>query len=106
MGWHARSGATPSSRSGSSGSGKYRTLVKRTYRVCVRTVGIVALCLGALVMVAALRLMEGPVDLDFLKARLIAAADVPGNETKPEVDRISLEWGGVSQPMRLLFTGL
>src|SRR5258708_4538726 len=57
-------------------------------------------------MIAALRLMEGPVDLDFLKARIIAAADVPGNDIKPEVDRISLEWGGISQPMRLVFTGL
>src|SRR6188474_1910662 len=73
-----------------------QALVRRTYRVCVRTVGVVVLCLAALVMIAALRLMQGPVDLDFLKARIIAAADVPGNETKPEVDRISLEWGGVS----------
>src|SRR6185369_16553589 len=27
-------------------------------------------------------------------------------DIKPEVDRISLEWGGVSQPMRLVFSGL
>ena len=74
--------------------------------MCVRTVGAVVLCLAALVMIAALRLMQGPVDLDFLKARIIAAADVPGNDIKPEVDRISLEWGGISQPMRLVFTGL
>lgn len=83
-----------------------QALVRRTYRVCVRTVGIVVLCVAALVMMAALRLMEGPVDLDFLKPQIIAAADVPGNETRPEVDRISLEWGGVSQPIRLVFTGL
>jgi hypothetical protein len=74
--------------------------------MCVRTVAAVVLCLGVLVMIAALRLMEGPVDLDFLKARIIAAADVPGNDMKPQVDRISLEWGGISQPMRLVFTGL
>ena len=83
-----------------------QALVRRTYRVCARTVGIVVLCLAALVMIAALRLMEGPVDLDFLRSRIIAAAGVPGNETKPEVDHISLEWGGISQPIRLVFTGL
>ena len=50
--------------------------------------------------------MEGPVDLDFLKDRIAQAADVPGNDIKPEIDRISLEWGGISQPMRLVFNGL
>src|SRR6266850_977960 len=85
---------------------KYRPLVKRTYRLCLRvTVGVV-LVLAALVVVAALRLMAGPVDLDFLKARITQAADVPGNDIRPDVDRISLEWGGISQPMRLVFNGL
>ena len=62
--------------------------------------------MAALVVVAALRLMAGPVDLDFLKARIAEAADVPGNDIRPDADRISLEWGGISQPMRLVFTGL
>src|SRR5258708_14691735 len=85
---------------------KYRPLVKRTYRLCLRvTVGVV-LVLAALVVVAALRLMAGPVDLDFLKARIAAAADVPGNDIPPDADRISLEWGGLGEPMRLVFTGL
>src|SRR6266850_569297 len=65
---------------------KYRPLVKRTYRLCLRvTVGVV-LVLAALVVVAALRLMAGPVDLDFLKARITQAADVPGNDIRPDVD--------------------
>src|SRR5882672_5777092 len=81
-------------------------LVKRTYRVCVRVAVGVALALAVLVVVAALRLMAGPVDLDFLKARIAEAADVPGNDIRPDVDRISLEWGGISQPMRLVFNGL
>ncbi len=67
---------------------------------------IAVLAVTTLVVVAALRLMEGPVDLDFLKERIARAADVPGNDIKPEVDRISLEWGGISQPMRLVFSGL
>jgi hypothetical protein len=72
----------------------------------LRVVVIAVLAVTTLVVVAALRLMEGPVDLDFLKERIARAADVPGNDIKPEVDRISLEWGGISQPMRLVFSGL
>jgi hypothetical protein len=81
-------------------------LVKRTYRVCARVVAGVSLALAVLVVVAGLRLMAGPVDLDFLKARIVAAADVPGNDITPDADRISLEWGGLGEPMRLVFTGL
>lgn len=68
-------------------------------------VGVV-LAAAALVVVAAIRLMEGPVDLDFLKEKLAAAADVPGNNIKPEADRVYLEWGGISQPMKLVFAGM
>ena len=44
--------------------------------------------------------------LEFLKSRVAAAADVPGNDVRPEADRIFLEWGGLSQPMKLVFTGV
>ena len=63
--------------------------------MCIRVVGGVVFALAALALVAALRLMEGPVDLDFLKDRIARAADVPGNDIKPEIDRVSLEWGGI-----------
>jgi hypothetical protein len=66
----------------------------------------VSLALAVLVVVAGLRLMAGPVDLDFLKARIAEAADVPGNDITPDADRISLEWAGLGEPMRLVFTGL
>jgi hypothetical protein len=72
----------------------------------MRVVLGVALVMATLLVVATLRLMAGPVDLNFLKGRLIAAADVPGNDVRPDVDRITLEWGGLGQPMRLVFTGL
>lgn len=72
----------------------------------MRVVAVVVLCVAALVVVAALRLMAGPVDLDFLKARIVEAADVPGNDITPAADRITLEWGGLSQPFRLVFSGL
>ena len=66
----------------------------------------IVFAVAALVVVAALRLMAGPVDLDFLKDRIARAADVPGNDIRPEIQRIALEWGGISQPMRLVFNGL
>lgn len=67
--------------------------------------GLTAL-VAALVVVAGLRLMSGPVDLSFLKDRIAHAADVPGNDIRPEVEGISLEWGSLSQPMRLVFHDL
>jgi hypothetical protein len=85
---------------------KRRSLVKRTYRVVVRVAAGVVLSLAALVVLAGIRLMSGPVDLDFLKARIARAVDVPGNEFKPDADRIYVEWGGLSQPIRLVFDGL
>lgn len=81
-------------------------MVKRTYRVCIRVAAGVVLVLGAIIVVGALRLMAGPVDLDFLKPRIARIVDVPGNDIRPDADRISLEWGGLSQPIRLVFTGL
>lgn len=72
----------------------------------MRVVGGIVFAVSALVLVAALRLMEGPIDLDFLKHRVAQALDVPGNDIKPEIGRIALEWGGISQPMRLVFNGI
>ncbi|MDB5487201.1 MAG: hypothetical protein JWQ58_916 [Reyranella sp.] len=81
-------------------------MVKRTCRIVVRvTVGVV-LALTALVVVVALRLMSGPVDLDFVKPRIARLIDVPGNDIHPDFDRISFEWSGISRPIRLAFTGL
>ncbi|WP_296342295.1 DUF3971 domain-containing protein [Reyranella sp.] len=81
-------------------------LVKRTYRVCVRAVAGVVLVLAALVIVAAIRLSAGPVDLDFLKPQITRLIDVPGNEIRPEFDRLAFEWTGISEPMKLVFHGL
>ncbi len=85
---------------------KVSALVKRTYRVCARVVAGVCLALAVVIVVAGIRLMAGPIDLDFLKARIAGMADVPGNDIIPDADRIFVEWGGLSQPMRLVFIGL
>jgi hypothetical protein len=81
-------------------------LVRRAFRVGARVALAVVLLVCALVVVGVLRLMAGPVNLDFLKERIAAATDAPGNDVSPDVDHISLEWGGVSQPIRLVFRGL
>lgn len=60
----------------------------------------------ALVVVAALRLMAGPIDLDFMKPRIARLIDAPGNDIRPDFDRIYFEWSGLSHPVRLAFTGL
>lgn len=71
-----------------------------------RVAAAIVLAVLALVVVAAMRLMSGPIDLDFLKARIAEAADVPGNDLKPDASRVFVEWGSLSQPVRLVFDGI
>lgn len=82
------------------------SLVKRTCRVVLRIAVGLVLATTALVVVAALRLMAGPVDLDFIKPRIARLIDAPGNDIHPDFDRITFEWSGISRPIRLAFTGL
>lgn len=72
----------------------------------VRVAAGIVLTVLAVVVVAAMRLMSGPIDLDFLKTRIAEAADVPGNDYKPDAARIFVEWGSLSQPVRLVFDGI
>ncbi len=81
-------------------------MVKRTCRVVLRIAVGLVLATTALVVVAALRLMSGPVDLDFMKPRIARLIDAPGNDIHPDFDKISFEWSGISRPIRLAFTGL
>lgn len=85
---------------------KESVLVKRTYKVCVRAVTGIVLVVAALVVVAAIRLSAGPVDLDFLKPQIMRLVDVPGDAVHPQFERIAFEWSGISQPMKLVFLGL
>ena len=81
-------------------------MVKRTCRVVLRIAVGLVLAATALVVVAALRLMAGPVDLDFMRPRIARLIDAPGNDIHPDFDRIFFEWSGISRPIRLAFTGL
>jgi len=61
---------------------------------------------GVLVAVAALRLMAGPVDLDFLKSRLAQDFNLPDAKVTIHADRIYAEWGSLREPIRLVLSGL
>jgi len=82
------------------------SLVKRTCRIVLRVAVGLVLATTALVVVVALRLMAGPVDLDFMKPRIARLIDAPGSDIRPDFDRIYFEWSGISRPVRLAFTGL
>jgi hypothetical protein len=81
-------------------------LVKRTCRIVLRIAIGLVLATTALAVVAALRLMAGPIDLDFMKPRIARLIDAPGNDVYPDFDQIFFEWSGISRPIRLAFTGL
>ena len=80
-------------------------MVRRTYRLLERVV-IVVVAVAVLVVVTSMRLMSGPIDLDFLKPRIAQALDTAGGKLRIESDHISLEWSGLSQPVHLVFKGL
>ncbi len=68
-------------------------------------IGVVA-AVAVLVAVISLRLMSGPIDLDFLKPRIAQALDTAGGTVRVEAEHISLEWSGLRQPVRLVFKGI
>ncbi|NDH64680.1 MAG: hypothetical protein EBY18_24210, partial [Alphaproteobacteria bacterium] len=61
---------------------------------------------AVLVVVAALRLMAGPIDLDFLKSRLAQDFNLPDAKLTVHADRIYAEWSGLNEPIRLVLSGL
>ena len=80
--------------------------MRRAYRLLERVVIVAVVAVAVLVAVTSLRLMSGPIDLDFLKPRIAQALDTAGGKLRIESDHISLEWSGLSQPVLLVFKGL
>ena len=66
----------------------------------------VAVVAAVLVTACALRLMAGPIDLDFLKPRFLTEFATPDGPVRVDADRIYAEWGSLSEPMRVVFAGL
>ncbi|UYN97472.1 MAG: hypothetical protein KIT25_11245 [Enhydrobacter sp.] len=82
------------------------SLVKRTYRVVERIIVVALVVIAVPVVVVAMRLMAGPVDLDFLRGHFPNQFDSPGGKMRVEAERIYAEWGALREPMRLVFVGV
>jgi hypothetical protein len=54
----------------------------------------------------ALRLLAGPIDIDFLRARLGQEFDTPAGKMRVHAERVYVEWSSLSQPIRLVLKGL
>src|SRR5262245_53480047 len=50
--------------------------------------------------------MAGPVNLDFVKAKIAQDFATPAGNLKVDADRVFVEWGGLGQPVQLVFRGL
>jgi len=87
-------------------AGKFRARMRRVLRVITRLIVAVVVVAAVLVVVAGLRLMAGPIDLDFLRDRIAQQFDTPGGPMRVVAERVYGEWAGLSEPMRLVFTGL
>jgi hypothetical protein len=65
-------------------------------------VGIAAVLVTAVV----LRLLSGPVDLELLRPNFPNEFDTPDGRVRVTAEHIYADWGGLKEPMRLVFTGL
>jgi len=81
-------------------------LLKKAYRVGLRFIAGLVIGVGVLVAVVALRLMAGPIDLDFIKERIARDFNLPDATVRIHTDRIYVEWSGLSEPVRLVLAGL
>lgn len=66
----------------------------------------VAIMAAVLATACALRLMAGPIDLDFLKPRFLTEFETPEGPVRVDADRLYAEWGGLREPMQVVFAGL
>jgi len=80
--------------------------MRRVLRVITRLIAAVVVVAMVLFVVACLRLMAGPIDLDFLRDRVAQEFDTPGGPMRVVAQRVYGEWAGLRQPMRLVFTGI
>jgi hypothetical protein len=67
----------------------------------------VAVTIAAVLMTAVvLRLLSGPVDLDFARTWLPTEFDTPAGPVRVRAEHIYVEWSSLKDPMRLVLTGL
>jgi uncharacterized protein DUF3971 len=61
---------------------------------------------AVLTTAVALRLLAGPIDIDFLRERIGQEFDTPAGKVRIHADRVFVEWSSLRQPMRLVLSGL
>jgi hypothetical protein len=69
-------------------------------------VGYGAAILAAIVLGACVRLLFGPIDLDFLRSQVTQEIDTPAGKMTVGADHIYVEWGGGARPMQLVLNDL
>lgn len=67
---------------------------------------VVVAVAAVLTTAVALRLLAGPIDVDFLRTRIGQEFDTPAGKMRVHADRVFVEWSSLSQPMRLVLSGL
>ncbi len=81
-------------------------MVRRTVRVCTRLVALLVAIAAVLTTAVAVRLMAGPIDVDFLRERIGQEFDTPAGKMRVHSERVYVEWSSLGQPMRLVLSGL
>jgi hypothetical protein len=81
-------------------------VVGKVYRTIGRIIGYGAAVLALFVAAVGVRLMFGPIKLDFLRSQVAQEFDTPAGRLQIGADHIYIEWAGVELPMRLVFNGL
>jgi hypothetical protein len=72
----------------------------------MRVVAVAVAVAAVLTTAVALRLLAGPIDIDFLRNRIGQEFDTPAGKMRVHADRVFVEWSSLSQPMRLVLSGL
>ncbi len=80
--------------------------MKRAYRVLISGLFGTVLGVGIIAAIVVLRLLAGPVDLEFLKSWVNHDFDIAGGRIHVDCDQITAEWGGLGDSMRLVLHGL
>ncbi len=68
--------------------------------------GYGAAIVALLVAAICVRLMFGPISLDFLRDQVAQEFKTPDGNFKVDADHIYVRWDGIAQPMQLVFNGL
>ncbi len=76
--------------------------LKSVFRVLTRGLMIIVGGIAAVAVVAVLRLMAGPIELEFLREYAQREFDTSGGKVKVAADHLLVEWSAIGHPIRLV----